>query len=287
MRTYSKAFILDHYKGCTSFKLTEDMVNDNFELVVGSIDVSLTTRCNLRCKNCGSLMPLYAHPRDVELDIILKSLDRFFSCVDRIVRVNVIGGEPFLYPHLAEVVDYLNRKDQVVRVVFPTNGTVVPENERLYAVLKHPKNHVRISHYEAYDQKSSKMLDKLVENRISYSIKNFGVNEYLWYDFGGFECRDRSPEDVEKQYARCAVEWYSLYRGRLYPCPRAAHAIDLGLIESTGNYVDCLDDSISLDELKAQLQHFVYDRKYHPACLHCDRGTGKCPVVPVAEQIKD
>ena len=106
MNNYSKDFVLEHYKNHTSFKLTEDMVNDDFELVVGSIDVSLTTRCNLKCKNCGSLMPLYAHPKDVELDVIIKSLDRFFACVDRVVRVNVIGGEPFLYPYLADVVDF-------------------------------------------------------------------------------------------------------------------------------------------------------------------------------------
>lgn len=286
MGKYSKAFVLEHYKNCTSFKLTEDMVSDDFELVVGSIDVSLTTRCNLKCKNCGSLMPLYSHPKDVELEIIIHALDRFFSCVDRVVRVNVIGGEPFLYPHLAEVVNYLNSKDQVIRVVFPTNGTVVPDNDWLYEVLKHPKNHVRISHYEAYDKKAGKMLEKLVQKGIDHSVKQFGVHDYLWYDFGGFEFRNRSQEEVEQQYAKCAVEWYSLYRGRLYPCPRAAHAIDLGLLEADGNYVDCIDESIPLNELKAQLQHFVYDRKYHPACFHCDRGTGKCPVVPVAEQLE-
>ena len=105
MSNYSKEFVMDHYEDHTSFKLTEDMVSEDFELVVGSIDVSLTTRCNLKCKNCGSLMPFYAHPKDVELDTIIKSLDRFFSCVDRVVRINVIGGEPFLYPHLAEVID--------------------------------------------------------------------------------------------------------------------------------------------------------------------------------------
>lgn len=287
MSNYSKEFVMDHYEDHTSFKLTEDMVSEDFELVVGSIDVSLTTRCNLKCKNCGSLMPFYAHPKGVELDTIIKSLDRFFSCVDRVVRINVIGGEPFLYPHLAEVIDYLNHRDEVVRVVFPTNGTVVPSNERLYEVLKHPKNHVRISHYEAYDKKSGKMLEKLEAEGIDHSVKQFGADEYLWYDFGGFEPRNRTPEEVEAQYANCAVEWYSLYRGRLYPCPRAAHAIDLGFIEPEGNYVDCLDENISLEELKVQLQHFVYDRKYHPACWHCDRGTGKCPIVPVAEQIKD
>lgn len=285
MKKYSKEFVLEHYKDHTSFKLTEDMIDENFKLVVGSIDVSLTTRCNLRCKNCGSLMPFYQHPKDVELDIILRSLDRFFSCVDRVIRINVIGGEPFLYPHLTEVVDYLNHKEQAVRVVFPTNGTVAPDDPQLYKALRNPKNHVRISHYDAYDNKSGKMLEKLVLEGVDHSVKQFGINDYLWYDFGGFEDRKRTPEEVQKQYENCAVEWYSLYRGKLYPCPRAAHAVDLGFIKGDGNFVDCLDEGIPIDVLQEQLQQFVYERKYHPACFHCDRGTGKCPVVPVAEQI--
>lgn len=286
MKKYDMDYVMKRYEDHTSFKLTRDMLDDDFNLVVGSIDVSVTTRCNLKCKNCGSLMHLYKDPKDVEIELITKALDRFFSVVDRVVRVNVIGGEPFLYPNLAEVVEYLNQKPQVVKVVFPTNGTVVPNNDRLYKALRNPKNHVRISHYEAYDKKAGKMLEKLIEEKIDHSIKLFGENEYLWYDFGGFEKRNRTPEELTKQYSECEVEWYSLYRGKLFPCPRIAHAVDLGLVDGFENYVDLLNETQSEEDLRRKLQDFIYGRKYHPCCDHCDRGTGKCEIVPVAEQMK-
>ena len=286
MNKYGKEFILEHYKDNTSFHMNiADYLTGDEELVVGSIDVCMTTRCDLRCKGCGSLMPMYEHPKDVEIELILHSLDRFFSVVDRVFRVNVIGGEPFVYPHMDQVIEYLNGKDQVVSVVVPTNGTVMPENPRLYEALRNPKNHVRISHYEAYDKKSGKLLERLKKENIYHTVKQFGENTYLWYDFGGYEDRGRSDDELEKQYHTCEVEWMSLYRGKLYPCPRAAHSIDLGFQPAEGNYIEIANEDISPEELKRNLEKFVYETRFYPSCNRCDRGTGTCPVIPVAEQL--
>ena len=286
MAKYGKDFILEHYKDNTSFHMDiENYLTGEEELVVGSIDVCMTTRCDLKCKGCGSLMPMYSHPKDVEIDLILHSLDRFFSVVDRVFRVNVIGGEPFLYPNMYQVIDYLNKTDEVIKVVVPTNGTVVPENPKLYEALRNSKNHVRISHYEAFDKKAGKLLARLQEEKIDHSVKVFGKDTYLWYDFGGYELRNRNEEELATQFYECEVEWMSLYRGKIYPCPRAAHSIDLGLQPAEGNYIEIADESVPLDELKANLEKFVYDTSFYPACNRCDRGTGKCPVIPVAEQL--
>lgn len=286
MKKYGKEYILEHYKDNTSFHMNiADHLTGDEELVVGSIDVCMTTKCDLRCKGCGSLMPMYEHPQDVEIELILNSLDKFFSVVDRVFRVNVIGGEPFIYPHMDQVIEYLNKKEQVVSVVVPTNGTVMPDNPRLYEALRNPKNHVRISHYEAYDKRSGKLLERLRKENIYYTVKQFGENTYLWYDFGGYEDRGRSADELAKQYHACEVEWMSLYRGKLYPCPRAAHSIDLGLQPAEGNYVEIASDEISLDELKKNLEKFVYETKFYPSCNRCDRGTCTCPVIPVAEQL--
>lgn len=286
MSKYGKEFILNHYKDNTSFHMNiEDYLTGDEELVVGSIDVCMTTRCDLKCKGCGSLMPMYEHPKDIELDLIIKSLDRFFSVVDKVFRVNVIGGEPFLYPNMDKIIEYLNQKDQVVKVVVPTNGTVAPENPNLYEALRNPKNHVRISHYEAFDKRTGKLLEKLKFEGVDFSVKQFGENTYLWYDFGDFELRNRTNEELTKQYYECEVEWMSLFRGKLYPCPRAAHSIDLGLQPCNGNFVDIADESISLDELKRNIEKFVYETPFYPACNRCNRGTNLCPVIPVAEQL--
>ena len=288
MGAYNRDFILGFYKDHYSFHMDiSKHLTGNEELVVGSIDVCMTTRCNLKCTGCGSLMPLYSHPKDVDLNLLLRSLDRFFSVVDRVFRVNVIGGEPFLYPHMDKVIEYLNKRDEVVWTVIPSNGLVVPKNARLYEMLRNPKNHVRISHYERFGDKTEKLVSKLEREGIDHSVKEFGEETFLWYDFGGYENRGRNAEELAAQYKSCEVEWMSLYRGKLYPCPRAAHSIDLGLQPAEGNYIDIADEGISEKELKANLERFIYETKYYPSCNRCDRGTGLCPVIPVAEQGRD
>ena len=283
---YSKDFIMNHFKSWTSFKIDEKMFNDGEETIVGSIDICVSTKCNLRCIGCGSLMPLYDSPTDVPIDLLMKSLNVFFSVVDRVFRVNVVGGEPFLYKDLDAVIEYLNKNDKVTSVVLPSNGTYAPDNPKLYKALSHPKNSVRISHYESCEKGTEKLQAYLDEYNVDYSIKYFSATGYQWYDFGGYELRNRTSDELTKQYDNCEVEWMSVYRGKLYPCPRAAHAIDLGFMEENDNFVDLIGSNISLKELRENIQDFVYERKYYECCNHCDRGTGKCQVIQIAEQMK-
>ena len=286
MKRYTKDYFVNRYQDYTSLHMNvSEHLTGEEEIVIGSIDVCMTTRCNLRCKGCGSLMPMYSHPEDIDIELIIHSLERFFSVVDRIFRVNVIGGEPFLYPHMDQVIEFLNSRNEVVWVVIPTNGTAAPDNPRLYKALQKPKNHVRISHYEAFEKKSGILLSRLVEEGIDHSIKSFGKNTYLWYDFGDYALRNRSPEELAKQYDNCEVEWMSLFKGRLYPCPRAAHSIDLGLQPDEGNSISISDDNMTLDQLRNELIQFVYERSYYPSCNRCNRGTDLCPVIPVADQL--
>lgn len=285
-RVYNKSLFLEHYKSCKSFRLNPEMIDENAELVIGSIDLSLTTRCSLRCKHCGSLIDHYEHPSDVDIDVVIRSLNRLLSVVDLIVRVNVLGGEPFLYPHLDTVLEYLQSRKEIERVYIPTNGLYLQEKKSLLHALHGSKIRVRISRYSDYDNKSKAMIQTLEREGISYSVKEFGPNDFLWYDFGGFEKRNRSQSELEEQYRKCDVEWYSVFQGKIFPCPRAAHAADLNYITADDNCIDLLDYHVSAPELKKKLQNFIFDKKHHPCCNHCDRGTTYCPLIKVAEQVK-
>ena len=64
MKHYTKEFIEARFRDYTSLHMDiSKHLTGAEELVVPSIDVCMTTRCNLRCKGCGSLMPLYEHPQ--------------------------------------------------------------------------------------------------------------------------------------------------------------------------------------------------------------------------------
>lgn len=277
---------VEFYKNAECFTLTQEMIPENAEIVVGNIDLPITTRCNLRCRKCSNLIPLYESKSDFDIMPLLEQLNRFLECIDLVVRVNVLGGEPFLHKDLSLIIEALNDSPKVYHTVLTTNGTVTPKNERLYNALTASKNEVRISEYSQYITSAEDLMKRLSDYHINYTIKKFGKNDFLWYDYGEFDDRYRTSTFLEQQYANCDVEWFSLLHGKLYPCPRAAHATDLGImIDDSRNYIDFTDKSLSIEQLKKQLKQFIYKCKYFPCCGYCDRGTDCCKQIPVAEQM--
>ena len=113
-------------------------------------------------------------------------------------------------------------------------------------------------------------------------------NYAAWFDFGSFQCRNHNHKTLIEQKKRCDVEWYSLLNGRLYCCPRAAHAEDLGIIPTDRfNSIDFSKLKRSRAEQIKEILDFVLNTKFYPACQYCDKGTGLCKTVKVAEQCDD
>ena len=77
------------------------------ELKVDSIDLMLTEKCSLKCKDCSNLMQFYAKPVDEDFEIVIKSIDKFLNTVDYVREIRLLGGEPLMYKRVDEVVKYL------------------------------------------------------------------------------------------------------------------------------------------------------------------------------------
>ena len=52
--------------------------NKERELKVDSIDLMLTEKCSLKCKDCSNLMQFYAKPVDEDFEIVIKTLKKIF-----------------------------------------------------------------------------------------------------------------------------------------------------------------------------------------------------------------
>ena len=74
-------------------------------LNIKSIDVQITERCSLKCKDCSNLMQYYTKPQNSEINLMLHSIKRFMSCVDNIYEFRVIGGDPFMSKDLYKILD--------------------------------------------------------------------------------------------------------------------------------------------------------------------------------------
>lgn len=75
-----------------------------------------TLRCNLKCTMC---VREHFSQGDMKLDDFKRTIDQ----LDCLVKIHLQGlGEPFLHPHIFEMIDYANSKNIMVSVI--TNGTL-------------------------------------------------------------------------------------------------------------------------------------------------------------------
>lgn len=91
-----------------------------------SVQWHITDKCNLKCKHC------YGVSKNDELSIarieniiseISETLNIWNFAVPVIKSINFTGGEPLLYNHLFELIEYCNKEG--FRIAILTNGTLI------------------------------------------------------------------------------------------------------------------------------------------------------------------
>ncbi len=196
------------------------------------------------------------------------------SAVDEIVIVELIGGEPFLYKSLDEVITHLCKIEKIKVVDITTNGTMIPQ-EKVLEVMRNPKVTCRISKYQ-----KSINLEKLEELLFENNINFITLNNLSWIDSGVPEKHGHGRSEIMDIFLRCSSSYYckTLFNGKIFSCARAASMYDLGLIKET-HFVDIKNTK----KLREAIQAFwlsIYDE----ACDYCN-ATDFCRSIIPGEQI--
>ncbi|MBB5867244.1 putative radical SAM superfamily Fe-S cluster-containing enzyme [Allocatelliglobosispora scoriae] len=112
----------------------------------------LTDHCNLRCPTCfADSSPAISGV--VPLADVLASLDTRLSRENgRIDVLMLSGGEPTLYPHLAELLTEVSARN-VVRILINTNGVKIARDDALLDLLATHRERVEV--YLQYDGPSA------------------------------------------------------------------------------------------------------------------------------------
>jgi organic radical activating enzyme len=136
-------------------------------VIIQVLEVVVTTRCNLKCRDCANLMQYYKAPADIETDRILHSIDRLFHFDDYIVDLNLLGGEPLLSRDLPTILDKLGEyRTKINTLNITTNGTILPSRELIDALLRNNAM-VTVSDYGKLSGKREQLLHILTENGIA------------------------------------------------------------------------------------------------------------------------
>lgn len=244
-------------------------VPDAYNLI-GNLDVPLTTYCSLKCKHCSHCMPYANPPKHFEAAQLIEDLDKVLS-VSYIACVCVMGGEPFVYPKIAEFFERyraLKNSDNIGFTRIVTNGTVMPGNEFFAAYKKIKNAYIYFSNYGKESRKMPEMIEK---------CKEFGIPTYVepysneWTILGDFTVdRHYSEEELKRLFAACvSYGCTQLLNGRVYSCCRVPLLNEDGLIPfSKADY--CEIRRAPEAELRESLHRYLYETPYLNGCKYCD-----------------
>jgi organic radical activating enzyme len=252
-------------------------------------DVLVTEKCSLNCSHCNMFMPHYEFPIHMELDTIISDIDSYFKIVDYVSVFHLVGGEPFLYPNIENVIKHIleNYITKIDKLIITTNGTILPK-DTIIQLLKDNDVILSVSDYsdklEFIKSKITKVLDVYKNNNINHYVRN----EIEWYDFGDLRVSKKLPTDeLIKHFDSCTAPFRGLNDGKFYYCHLNTSAVRTKIFPLNENdYVDI--NTISKEELlKFDLGYT--DLGYITFCDNCNGcNTGiKVPVSYEKQGVRD
>ena len=252
------------------------------DLKVNSLDLVLTEKCSLKCKDCSNLMQYYAKPIDEDFTQLISTLEKFMSVVDYVYEIRFIGGEPLMYKRIDEVIKKTLTYKNCGNIVIYTNGTIVPKGDKIN-VFKNDKIYFKISNYGSISRNVKKLEKTLEENNIHYLTEKVT----RWQDCARIEKFDRPIELTKKIFGDCCVsETLTVLHGKLFLCPFSAHAENLHAIPKYPS--DSIDISQFQDKkvLKDKIRKFYFHTEYLEACKSCNGRDHNVGSVDAAIQTK-
>lgn len=234
------------------------------------INVCITQKCNLKCKYCSHLMPLFGKPIHYEEDKILQSIHRFLEAVDYVHRLGLLGGEPFLHPKLISIIKKLLCQKKVGFIEVLTNGTCLP-SDTVLEQLSDERILIRISDYGVSPQKINTLISKLRYHKILYQV----YHEHNWHDYGLTNTPyQRSDSYLKEIFQTCSSSsCYQIKNGKLYHC---AYSGSINELQLQGYpdipAVNLLSDE-SISNIRSQILHLTA-LKYISICDYCNGDKG-------------
>ena len=117
--------------------------------VIAFADFSVATACSLNCKACTQWMPYLKNRKLFSAQEVHGWFENIFQWVDYIHIVSPFGGEAFLNPEFADILEDMliyQKEGKIGYIRLVTNGTVFPD-EKLQKMLCNPNILILVSNY--------------------------------------------------------------------------------------------------------------------------------------------
>lgn len=282
--------IISYYKFINKILPTYLLYKRNL-LYVNDAQISLTERCTLKCRKCAHACPQRKNNDNADYSYkeFTKTADSFFSIVDYIHELILIGGEPLLYKDLKKCIEYVGNhyRKQIGRLTITTNGTILPDDNLLRSI-KENKGTVRISNYSDALPKLVDNYKKLCELLIAKEIPYIFQNKVgVWYDYGyDVVNRKNDYEELKKTFDECEPSFREIRGKKYYYCGAVRNV-------AQNMELDVDDDGLDLSELYGEEGRRIFleytmgycDKGYVDMCNYCRGNDAKKFLIPIAEQM--
>ena len=263
------------------------MLNTNLSIMV-------TARCTLNCRYCALGIPFLHEKEWIPAARLYGQIESLLSLYEKnnvyLNHLDLLGGEPLLYPELPELVRSLtdlSGRFHELRIL--TNSTLLPSDALLDALDAFREKAPLLLILADYGKLSRQLgeLSKLLDFRgIRYRVDNYaGENQYYdgWVTYGEAGCLWGT---AELRYRECAFRHsgtLEVYDGKAYPCTRA---LAVGLSGRTAlREEEWLDITASPPERSVKKYRALLVREQPLSiCAHCSGLGPHAQRIPAAQQ---
>jgi organic radical activating enzyme len=241
------------------------------DYALDSLDVPVTMKCSLRCKDCANLMQYFSKPAHSDFELMTRSLEKIFTVVDHVFEVRVLGGEPFMYGDLHRYIEFIKQYSAKYDMLLTlTNGTIIP-NQRNLDALKGQKITLQISDYNSPRQKLPELLRVCEQNGIITKV----LKDFRWQNSSRIRQYGRTDAENAELLRRCAVRGCAtITDGKLFYCPIAGNMYTLRAVPKEHHvFVPLLDTSIPDGAIRERINTLMHTKQLKT----CDFCGGRPP----------
>lgn len=234
--------------------------------------------CTLKCKNCCEHVPHQKDKGFEPVEKIIRDVKKIADSSKFLNFVELIGGEPFLHPHIEDLLEELLKLENIGYIKSFTNATVVP-SDRACEIMKNPRFVLNVSNYEKVAQ--GKLLENIFttkEKLAKYGIKYLHTTNYEWLDFASFDLHKTDLDTIKQGFKECFISiCHRVYKGKLYICPHQYAGIQLGKLKELP--IETVDiHSMDNIELAQALEAFE-SIDFPDACRYCKLPYDAKPII--------
>ncbi len=265
-----------------SIKTVEDCHKAFFnkeKLFMRSIDLVITEKCSLKCKDCANLMQYYEAPVNISYEELITDFDNLIKNVDYVHEIRLIGGEPFMNKDIYKILEYISSSSKISKIVIYTNATIpIKEKEYEIKVLQNHKILFALTDYGSLSKNTNKIVFTL--DRLGIAYRRHPPEN--WTDSGKIYNFNRSIPELKKIFNDCCGKnLLTLTGGKIYRCPFAANTERLQAIPNNKK------NSVLVNSSKENIKKYISDISYLPACNFCQGRSFDAPEIKPAVQVKN